>query len=145
MYSKNKVSKNEIEIIEKIFYEKVCGLEPDFIEFLKTCDIKVLEDAWKYRNAVWLNNKDTPDDVVKDWIRRMKSWISCFSEYRKRFIEVEISEDEYFFKSKKYPSIIEAAKDCGVSYQALTYAVENNKFFVRSRKNGKVVFLRKIQ
>ena len=47
-----KVSQNEKKVIEKIFYEKVCGLEPEFIHFLKTCDINVLENAWKSRSTV---------------------------------------------------------------------------------------------
>ena len=36
-----KISQNEKKVIEKIFYEKVCDLEPEFIYFLKTCDIRM--------------------------------------------------------------------------------------------------------
>ena len=61
-----KISQNEKKVMEKIFYEKVCGLEPEFIHFLKTCNINVLENVWKYRSEVWLNSKDIPEQSIKD-------------------------------------------------------------------------------
>ena len=140
-----RISQNEKKVIEKIFYEKVCGLEPEFIHFLKTCDINVLENAWKYRSAIWLNNKDIPEQIIKDLVRRMKSWLHCFTGYQNnKPTEVEIAGNEYFFNSKKYSSLIEAAKDCGTTNGALKYAIGNGRLFIKRRKDKKIFYLRPI-
>ena len=57
--------------------ENICGMEPGLlrnqgiINFLKTCDISILENALVYRN-------ETMNQGFKDWVCRMNSEIcSC--------------------------------------------------------------------
>ena len=57
---------------------------------------------------------------MKDWVRQMCSRIRCVaenpqSEANNKPIEVEMADNDYFFNSKKYKSLLEAAKDCGIS------------------------------
>ena len=56
----------------------------------------------------------------------MKSWLHCFTGYQNnKPIEVEIADNEYFYNSKQYSSLVEAAKDGGTTNGALKYAIDN--------------------
>ena len=108
------------------------NLEPGIIHFLKTCDISILENALVYRN-------ETMDQSFKDWICRKNLEIrSVFEKPKLRAIEVEIADNEFFFKSKKYKSLLQAAKDNGISNNsALKYALDNGRHFVKRRSYKK--------
>ena len=109
----NEVTENEVRKTEMIFFKYVCRMDPELIHFLKTCDINVLENAWIYRTDAWLDHKDATNRSVKDWVRRMNSWLRSLvrleatdpHEANNKPIKVEMADNEYFFYSKKYKSL----------------------------------------
>ena len=99
---------------------------------------------------LWLHHKDATNRSVKDWVRQMCSRIRCVaenpqSEANNKPIEVEMADNDYFFNSKKYKSLLEAAKDCGISSNsAIKCALDNGRHFVKRRSDKKIFYVRPV-
>ena len=98
-----------------------------------------LENALIYRKVTTKQNR-------KDWVCRMSSRLRCVFEKPKiKPIEVEIADNDFSFKSKKYKSLLQAAKDCGISNNsALKYALDNGRHFVKRRSEKKIFYVRPV-
>ena len=113
----------------------VNGTDPKIIHFLKTCDISVLEDALIYRNEKISEN-------FKDWVCRKNSEIvSRFVKPKLKAVEVEVADNEFFFKSKKYKSILHASQENGfIGNMAFKYAIDTGRHRVKRRSHKKKMF-----